>query len=108
VGVDVFVDWSEGQRDPQEIGQRMKSLDGNGLSLGMITNRGVKVYPEGFPETFCTDHWRCRFNADGERVTFQEVLDLQARIDAAGFEIIKTEHLYTFDGERGYSRGQGE
>ena len=30
-------------------------------SSKMITNRGVKVWPEGFPETFCTDHWRCRF-----------------------------------------------
>ena len=27
----------------------------------MITNRGIKVWPEGFEETFCTDHWRCRF-----------------------------------------------
>jgi isocitrate dehydrogenase len=26
----------------------------------------------------------------------------------AGLEVIKTEHLYTFDGERGYSLGQGE
>jgi len=108
VGVDVFIDWSEGQRNPQIIGQRMQSLSGNGLSLGMISNRGTKVYPDGLPETFCTDHWRCRFNAETERVTFHEVLDLLARIDSAGFEVIKTEHLYTFDGERGYSLGQGE
>jgi isocitrate dehydrogenase len=26
----------------------------------------------------------------------------------AGFDVIKTEHLYTFDGQRGYSLGQGE
>ena len=30
----------------------------------MITNRGTKVWPDGAPETFCTDHWRCRFTAD--------------------------------------------
>lgn len=26
----------------------------------MITKRGVKVYPHGIKETYCTDHWRCR------------------------------------------------
>jgi hypothetical protein len=31
------------------------------LRLKLVTNRGVKVWPEGFPETFCTDHWRSRF-----------------------------------------------
>ncbi|MBL4544633.1 MAG: hypothetical protein JKP95_01840 [Oceanicaulis sp.] len=33
------------------------------MSLKMITNRGVKVWPQGLPETFKTDHWRCRFMA---------------------------------------------
>lgn len=29
--------------------------------LKTITNRGVKVYSDGQPETFLIDHWRCRF-----------------------------------------------
>jgi isocitrate dehydrogenase len=33
----------------------------------MNTNRGVKVWPKGFEETFCTDHWRCRFTAVDEK-----------------------------------------
>ena len=75
----------------------------------MITNRGVKVYPDGLPETFWTDHWRCRLVAkDGRVVSFDEVLELLGAIHAAGLEVIKTEHLYTFDGQRGYSLGQGE
>jgi isocitrate dehydrogenase len=41
-------------------------------------------------------------------VTHRDVLDLCARIDAAGIDFIKTEHLCTFDGKRGYSLGQGE
>jgi isocitrate dehydrogenase len=28
-----------------------------------IANRGVKVYPNGMPDTFTVDHWRCRFVA---------------------------------------------
>ena len=108
VGVDVFLDWDAAGRDPEVLGARLAALDGNGLALKMITNRGVKVYPGGIPETFCTDHWRCRFTATDETVAFGQVLDLLARVDAARLEVIKTEHLYTFDGIPGYSLGQGE
>ena len=36
------------------------------------------------------------------------VLGLLGALHENGFAVIKTEHLYTFDGERGYSLGQGE
>jgi isocitrate dehydrogenase len=69
----------------------------------------VKVFPEGMKETFCTDHWRCRFKTDdGSVVTHAQVLDLLQQIGKLGFDFIKTEHLYTFDGVRGYSLAQGE
>lgn len=57
VGVDVFLDWRKGS--PTELADRL--LQGCGkdtFELRLITNRGVKVWPDGFPETFCTDHWR--------------------------------------------------
>ena len=63
VGVDVFLDWDEADRDPDVLGERLEKLAGPDMRLVMVTNRGVKVYPEGFPESFCTDHWRCRFVA---------------------------------------------
>ena len=110
VGVDIFIDWDEADRSPQVIGDRLKKLAGPDFKLKMITNRGVKVYPDGFPETFCTDHWRCRFvSPDGQSpVTHQQILTLCARVMEGKFDFIKTEHLYTFDGELGYSLGQGE
>jgi isocitrate dehydrogenase len=108
VGVDVFLDWSEEGRDPNVLGRQLEPLGGDGLALKMITNRGVKVYPEGLPETFCTDHWRCRFSKEDGELHFGQILSLLARIDAAGLEVIQTENLYTFDGELGYSLGQGE
>ena len=38
VGVDVFIDWNENDRDANVMGKRMTDLNGNGLSLRVITN----------------------------------------------------------------------
>lgn len=110
VGIDVFLDWSAAERNPEVLGAALTRVAAeSGWQLVMITNRGVKVYPEGLPETFCTDHWRCRFSpAEGEKTRFAQVLTLLGALDEAGFEIIKTEGLYTFDGVPGYSLGQGQ
>lgn len=108
VGVDVFLDWDEHERRPEVLGTALMQLPPTGLALKLITNRGVKVFPEGLPETFCTDHWRCRFVASDAPVTQRQILALLGALSDAGLEIIKTEHLYTFDGERGYSLAQAE
>ncbi len=109
VGVDVFLDWSQADRDPDRLGGGLESVTPAGWKLKMITNRGVKVYPDGLPETYRTDHWRCRFvPAAGEAVGYGQVLDLLGAVHAGGYEVIKTEHLYAFDGRPAYSLGQGE
>ncbi|MCU0626667.1 MAG: NADP-dependent isocitrate dehydrogenase [Gemmatimonadaceae bacterium] len=107
VGVDVFLHW---RGDPGTLGAQLSSLDGDGVKLTMISNRGVKVWPEGIPETFCTDHWRCRFESayPGRPVTVMQVLSLIMRIGNAGLDPVKTEHLFLFDGKPGYSLGQGQ
>ncbi len=120
-GVDVFIDWTEKERNPDVLGKALEALAGEKLQLKMITNRGVKVYPNGFPETFCTDHWRCRFVAQGSRlmpsgngmqaavpVEYTEITGLLERLAEAGLNFIKIENLYSFNGERAYSLGQGE
>jgi isocitrate dehydrogenase len=110
VGVDVFIDWNEDNRNPDSIGKGLDAMTGSKLKLKMITNRGVKVYPGGMPETFCTDHWRCRFipREEGTKLTNADVVALLNDCTANGYDFIKTEHLYTFDGVRAYSLGQGE
>jgi len=105
VGVDVFLQWTGGL--PAELGTALAPAGTEKLSLEMITNRGVKVWPNGFPETFCTDHWRCRFRGDSP-VTHADILALLARVHDGGFDFIKTENLCTFDGKPGYSLGQGQ
>ncbi len=108
VGVDVFLDWTKGS--PDDLGDALSKVNGDGVKLTMISNRGVKVWPGGHKETFCSDHWRCRFlaEANGGKVAHAQVVSLLGRIADAGYDFIKTEGLYTFDGERGFSLDQGE
>ena len=108
VGVDVFLEWTDGS--PDDLGAILQKATGDGLKLQMITNRGVKVYPNGFPETFCTDHWRCRFVTEQEnsRGEPQQIINLLGRISDLNLDFIKIETLCTFDGKAGYSLGQGQ
>ena len=108
VGVDVFLDWLKGSAD--DLGGALSQLSGDGLKLGMMSNRGVKVWPGGHSETFCSDHWRCRFmsQTDVNKVTHAQIISLLKRFADAGYDFIKTENLYNFDGQRGYSLDQGE
>ncbi|HZI47840.1 MAG TPA: NADP-dependent isocitrate dehydrogenase, partial [Pyrinomonadaceae bacterium] len=108
VGVDVFLDWTKGSAN--DLGDALGIVNGDGVKLTMISNRGVKVWPGGHSETFCSDHWRCRFltESNGDKVEHAQVVSLLGRIADAGYDFIKTEGLYTFDGERGFSLDQGE
>ncbi|MFK7806374.1 MAG: NADP-dependent isocitrate dehydrogenase [Saprospiraceae bacterium] len=105
-GVDVFVDWRG--KDASTLAASLQKLN-NGIELTMITNRGVKVWPNGFEETFCTDHWRCRFeDTKGETVPSSTIPAIFEKAIAEDIDIIKSENLYEFNGERGYSMGQGQ
>ncbi|MFO7708823.1 MAG: NADP-dependent isocitrate dehydrogenase [Desulfobacterales bacterium] len=108
VGVDLFLEWTESGRNPSVLGRRLAGLVSAPWRLSLITNRGVKVYPDGLPETYCADQWRCRFLADPSPVAHPDVIRLQQRLVDAGLDLIKTENLYTFDGVPGFSPGQGE
>jgi isocitrate dehydrogenase len=108
VGVDVFLDWWKGSFHgvANELGALVEAVNGDGLKLQTIANRGVKVYPNGLPDTFTVDHWRCRFVNDageGGAVTHAQIIALLKKFDEAGLDVIKTENLYNFDGAKGYS-----
>jgi isocitrate dehydrogenase len=106
VGVDVFL--HEADAALEDLATDLVRLAGD-LKLDMISNRGQKVWPGGAAETLTTDHWRCRFmSRDGASVSPASVVKLQGRLVGAGFAPIKTEGLFTFDGEAGFSKGQGQ
>lgn len=105
-GIDVFV--CQDNRDPEALAAQLKkaSEGDRTLELTYITNRGIKVYPDPHPETFCTDHWRCRFSKKTEesQPSSMGIVSLLQSLVSEKIEIIKTENLYSFEGEKNYSQ----
>jgi isocitrate dehydrogenase len=108
VGADVFIEFLG---KPDALAARLQPLEGDGLKLEMLSNRGMKVWPGGLEETFTVDVYRCRFQLpEGTpgAVPHTAIVALLDRITRAGLEFVKFEGLYNFDGKPGFSRGQGQ
>jgi isocitrate dehydrogenase len=105
VGIDVFVHW-EGT-DVKDMGAKVERCATNHLAFKMMSNRGVKVYPGTAETTIVTDQWRCRFEGEEGKVTNAHLRELLEAFDRQGLDWVKTEGLYTFDGERCFSQMQG-
>ncbi len=109
LGVDVFLEWPG--EDVNELAAKVQAVTNTAtFELKMISNRGTKVWPEGQPETFKTDHWRCRFKAPDfkSEVPHAAVAEVLSKLASSGLDFIKCENLYLFDGEPGFTRSQGE
>jgi isocitrate dehydrogenase len=106
-GVDIYVNWES--RDSDALAAKLGPLAGPEFRLTMLTSRGVKVWPDGLPETFRGDQFRCRhISADGGVAKQSAIVALLGRLTGAGISVAQTVSLFSYDGERGYSLGQGE
>ena len=103
VGIDVYFC---SNLSLEEFTKNITSESYGEFKLEMVSNRGARVYPGGMPETFCIDQWRVRFMYEGE-CTQEDLIALMKNLVKARWDIIKTVHLYTFDGEPGYSSPKG-
>lgn len=107
VGADFFLHW--GGMEADDLADALQTPLAGVAKLSMITNRGIKVWPEGFRETFCTDHWRCRIVPnDGEQFDYTHIPKILVLLQESGFEVIKTENLYYFNEKPAFSMGQGQ
>lgn len=106
VGVDIFVYSMDAAESFLKIATAKSWAP---LSLQMISNRGVRVWPEGHPETFCVDQWRLRFmHKDKTTHTTQaEILKTIQEVQNTGYDVISTENLYHFDGAPAFSSAEG-
>jgi isocitrate dehydrogenase len=105
VGIDVYVEWPE--RDANTLAEVASKASGEDLKLELIANRGVKVWPDGSPETFCTDNFRCRFKSD-KPISMPQIGMLMARIMGLSLNVGMTVMLRNFDGKPGYTLAQGQ
>jgi isocitrate dehydrogenase len=106
MGVDVFVYSKE---SPQIFLKRTTEKHWMPLTLHMISNRGVRVWPEGQPETFCIDQWRLRFMHKDKKstVNYENIFKTLQELHHSDYDIIGTEHLYQFDDAPAFSSAQG-
>ncbi|MCB1109728.1 MAG: NADP-dependent isocitrate dehydrogenase [Chlamydiia bacterium] len=104
VGIDIYLHSNETMENLQK---ELLSHNYGSYEIEMISNRGARVYPDGMPETFCIDQWRVRFRPKSGAAKQKDFLELFELLDSEGFDIIKTEHLYDFDGKPGYSSPKG-
>lgn len=103
VGADIFLDWNG---KPDDLAALLDPIVVDGLKLKLLANRGVKVWPDGQPDTFCSDHWCLRFI--GLSISPEHIIKQIQEINGAELDFVKVENLYSFDGERGYTLAQGE
>jgi isocitrate dehydrogenase len=110
VGIDVFLD--NPNLTPEQLGEKISTVTGP-LKPIVITSRGLKVWPNCMIQAPYAHHCSCRFQTTTDmknlgKVTQKDLLQLMAQLDNLGLDIIKSENLYTFDGQPGYSLAQGQ
>lgn len=111
VGTDVFV-----QLRPEELDDIVQTIQDftqdTSLKLQIITSRGLKVWPkDSLTPDVGTDYCRCRFAPEGlenKQTNHDEVIALLSKFSEANLDFIKTENLYAFNDNIGFSLAQGE
>ncbi len=107
VGYDFYL--YDAKSTANQLAEVVQKAQSDNLKLTMINNRGAKVWPHGMAETFCTDHWRCRFyRVKGKTVTQNDIVKLMQRLVDLKLDCIKSEGLYLYNDEVGFIRGEGE
>lgn len=106
VGCDIYIHASP---PLESFLSKVDHITAGPLHLAMVTNRGVRVWPQGMPETYCVDHWRCRFMSKDENraVGLDHVVQILKAFEHVGMDVIKVENLFTYNGKPGFTQAQG-
>lgn len=112
IGVDVFID-NPSDIPAAELAAKLKTIDGNSLQLLTINSRGLKIWPNSTIESPYLRHCSCRFQSAKEiselkPISHTDIINILQKINELGLDVIKTENLYTFDGQLGFTLSQGQ
>ncbi|MCB8875405.1 NADP-dependent isocitrate dehydrogenase [Acidisoma silvae] len=105
-GVDVFIE--TGAEPPALAASLQTAVAGSGLTLKMIENRGVQVWPAHSGRPFLVDLFRCRFMLEAPRDNADAAIAQALAGIGAGHHWMHVEKLQRFDGRDGYTKAQGE
>jgi isocitrate dehydrogenase len=108
VGVDVFIDMNE--KSAHKIADKINGVIKGDLILSTIASKGLKLWPNDDDYQIISDHWCLRFmpKVKDSIISHNTISELLSLLADNGFDFIKVENLYNFDGERGYTLAQGE
>jgi isocitrate dehydrogenase len=111
VGVDIFID-NPTDIPAADLAAKLGPLS-EALKLIVLTSRGLKIWPNSTIDAPYLRHCCCRFQSSEDMknlspVTHADILALMEKIDALKLDVIKTENLYTYDGELGFTLAQGQ
>lgn len=111
VGVDIFID-NPTDIPAEELAAKIGKLS-KALELIVITSRGLKIWPKSTIDTPYLRHCCCRFQTAKDTkqlktAKHEDIIQLLTEINKLGLDVIKTENLYTYDGELGFTLAQGQ
>lgn len=111
VGIDVFID-NPNDIPANTIAKKLSSFE-SPLKLVVITSRGLKIWPNSTIETPYLRQCCCRFQStitvdDLKTISHQDIIHLLSALNELGIDVIKTDNLYTFDGQLGFTLAQGQ
>ncbi|MBI3566085.1 MAG: isocitrate dehydrogenase, partial [Elusimicrobia bacterium] len=108
MGVDVFVESVEA---PEKLGPLVENaIDGLGVRLKQISNRGAKVYPNQLGiDADPSDCLRLRFQSSrpGEPVKDSTIMEVLTRVTGCA-PWVHVEKLSEYDGKLAFTKDQGE
>src|SRR3990167_8524717 len=111
VGVDIFID-NPTDIPASELAKRIATQK-TPLELIVMTSRGLKIWPNSTIDAPYLRHCCCRFQSAKnikqlKALNNADILSLLTQLNGLGLDVIKTENLYTFDGELGFTLAQGQ
>jgi isocitrate dehydrogenase len=111
VGVDIFID-NPTDIPAETLAEKLTKLGGP-TEMIVMTSRGLKIWPNSSIDTPYLRHCCCRFQSSKDVISLktirhEDIIKLLAQFEQLGLDVVKTENLYTFDGELGFSLAQGQ
>lgn len=111
VGVDIFID-NPKDTPAAELAAKLSALDGP-TELIILTSRGLKIWPNSTIDAPYLRHVCCRFQSAKDvkklkAIHHNDIIVLLQQMNKLGLDVIKTENLYTYNGELGFTLAQGQ